>query len=113
MSVRDLAIIWTPAANVWKRELQRLLGLITVVIPLDRFVATDSFKKLIFANAITIFQAGFLPISIKHRLKPEVVLVLNNNAARAFQRIEVTSFFKKLDTQSCKCHRIEIEDMCI
>ncbi|CAG8668875.1 6049_t:CDS:2, partial [Paraglomus brasilianum] len=54
MSVRDLAIIWIPAANVWKRDLQRLLGLITVVIPSDRFVATNSFQKLIFVNAITL-----------------------------------------------------------
>ncbi|SRR6266540_3548162 len=48
--VCDLAIYlylyWTPAADVWKGDLQRLLGLITVVIPLDRFVARDSFQYI-------------------------------------------------------------------
>ncbi|CAG8693554.1 4525_t:CDS:10 [Funneliformis caledonium] len=147
MSVRDLAIIWIPAANVWKRDLQRLLGLITVVIPSDRFVATNSFQKLIFVNAITLdissgissyfsnteFEAWGYMGCLEHLAKVCVHLTsedqdeilgkyrnhlrsissststlkrakdkaskLYDTAERSFQRVEVTSFFKRIDTQ--------------
>ncbi|CAG8811080.1 27701_t:CDS:2, partial [Dentiscutata erythropus] len=137
----------TPAANVWNGELQRLLGLITVVIPLDRFVATASFQKLIFVNAVTIdISSGIFSYfsnteveawgymgclkylakvcvrlisedcdEILDKYKNHLLLItllissfkrvkdkahkLNDTAEHSFQRVEVTLFFKRIDTQ--------------
>ncbi|KAG9293161.1 hypothetical protein G9A89_010498 [Geosiphon pyriformis] len=108
------------------RDLQRLLGLITVVIPLDRFVATDSFQKYHYRDFLIVnaYNSTFLTKVCVHLTSEDLNEILNkyrshlssislststlkkakdkayklDNAAEcSFQRIEVASFFKRLD----------------
>ncbi|CAB4446141.1 unnamed protein product [Rhizophagus irregularis] len=110
--VCDLAIYlyWTPAADTWKRDLQRIgslqfnteieawgyigcleyLAKVCVHLTLeDRDDILGRYRnhlRSIFSSTLTLKKAK------------DKAYKLNYAAERSFKRVEVTSFFKKLDT---------------
>ncbi|CAG8694687.1 22526_t:CDS:10 [Cetraspora pellucida] len=126
MSVCDLAIILDSCGQCLEGGLVRLLGLITVVIPLDRFVARElipethlcqcHYRDFLIMDISSGVSSYFNNTEIEAwsymgcleylaKVSKDKALRMDDPAKRSFQCIEVTSFFKRLDTQSCICHQ--------